>query len=65
MSRLDTVDVHWSLEVRGFETRRIADCIFAIGFFVAVFAAEIAIVQFAGPTPPVTRDEQVVVLPIT
>ncbi len=65
MSRLDIADVHWSPNVRGYERRVITDCIFAVGFFVAVFAAEIAIVHFAQPEPPLAQDNQSIVLPIT
>jgi hypothetical protein len=65
MSRLDMADVHGSLGVRRYERGPIADCIFAIVFFVAVFATEIAIVHFAGPEPPLVQDGQTTVLPIT
>jgi hypothetical protein len=65
MSRLDMAAVQDSLGVRGFERSRIADCIFAIVFSAAVFAAEIAIVQFAGPKPPLAQDGQTILLPIT
>jgi hypothetical protein len=65
MSRLDIADVHWSSNVRGYERRVITDCIFAVGFFVAIFAAEIAIVHFAGPEPPLAEDGQTYVVPIT
>jgi len=65
MSRLEIADVHWSPGARRYERHLIADCIFAIVFFVAVFAAEIAIVHFAGPKPPLVQDGQTIVLPIT
>jgi len=65
MSWLDMADVRWSLGVRRYERDPIADCIFAIVFFVAVFAAEIAIVHFAGPEPPLVQDGQTILLPIT
>ena len=48
-----------------FERRLMADRVFAIASFLAVFAVEIAIVQFAGPKPPLALDGQTYVLPIT
>jgi len=64
MSRPNMADVHWSPNVRGYERRVIADCIFAVGFFVAIFAAEIAIVHFAEHEPPLAQDGQTILLPI-
>jgi hypothetical protein len=65
MSWLDLADVRWSPGVRRYKSGPIADSIFVIVFFVAVFAAEIAIVHFAGPEPPLVQDGQTILLPIT
>jgi hypothetical protein len=65
MSRLDIAEVRWSPSFRGYERRVITDCVFAVGFFLAIFAAEIAIVHFAQPEPPLAQDSQTIVLPIT
>lgn len=65
MSRLAMVDVREASRVRGFEGRLVADRVLAIAFFLAVFAVEIAIVQFAGLEPPLALDGQQFVLPIS
>jgi hypothetical protein len=65
MSRLAMVDVREASSIRGFENRLTADRVFAIAFFLAVFAVEIAIVQFAGLEPPLALDSQTFVLPIS
>ena len=45
--------------------RPVMDLMFAIVFFVAVFAVEIALVEFAGSEPSLVGDKQVMILPIT
>ena len=65
MNQLAMADVREASRVRGFERRLMADRVFAIAFFLAVFAVDIAIVQFAGPKPPLALDGQPFVLPIS
>jgi hypothetical protein len=65
MSRLDMADVRGSLDVCRYERDPIADCIFTIVFFVAVFAAEISIMHFARLEPPLVQHGQTIILPIT
>lgn len=65
MNQLAMADVREASRVHGFERRLMADRVFAIAFFLTVFAVEIAIVQFAGPKPPLALDGQPFVLPIS
>jgi hypothetical protein len=65
MNQLAMADVREASRVRGFEKRLMADRLLAIAFFLAAFAVEIAIVQFAGSEPPLALDGQPFVVPIT
>lgn len=65
MNRLTMADVRVALRAGGLEKRRMVDRVFAIAFVLAVFAVEVAVVQFAGPQPPVPLDGETYVLPIT
>ncbi len=65
MNQLAMAVAREALRVRSFEGRPAVDRLLAIAFFLAVFAVEIAIVQFAGPEPPLALEGQALVLPIT
>jgi hypothetical protein len=65
MSLMSMVRVQGTADATGLDRRPITDFMFVIAFFVAVFAAETALVEFVGPGSSLVGDEQVMILPIT
>jgi hypothetical protein len=65
MSLMSMVRVQETADATGLDRRPITDFLFVIAFFVAVFTAETALVEFAGPGSSLVGDEQVMILPIT
>jgi hypothetical protein len=65
MSLMSIVRVQGTTTATGLDRRPVTDFMFAIAFFVAVFAVEIAVVEFAGPHSSLVGDKQVMILPIT
>ena len=65
MRLMSIVRVQGTTAASGLDRRLITDFMFVIAFFVAVFAAEIALVGFAGPDPSNAGDKQVMIPPTT
>jgi len=65
MRLMSIVRVQGTTAASGLDRRLITDFMFVIAFFVAVFAAEIALVEFAGPDPSHAGDKQVMIPPTT
>ena len=58
-------NVRKASRARAIDTRLVADRIFALALILALFAAEIAVVQFAGRASPPAVDGQTYMVPIT
>jgi hypothetical protein len=65
MSLMSMVRVQGTATATGLDRRPITDFMFVIAFFVAVFAVELAVVEFAGTGSSLVGDDQVVILPMT